>query len=331
MPFILVLLASALLAGVVPSAPHPNKEPELGLVHWGRDLDQALAASRATNRPVLVLFDEVPGCITCRGFGLQVLSHPLLAEAIDSEFVPLFVANCRPGRDAEVLAHFDEPAWNNPVVRFLDARGRDIVAREDELYSAHEIALRLAAALHAAGRPVPAYLALTAEETQTAHRREATFEMSCFWEGEAKLGALPGVLDVHAVDTGTGEGVRVGYDESRLSREQLVRAARQQQCAVRSGAGAGGRTAAGSDHLHALAASPLRWLPLTPMQAMRVNAALAAGRDGMEFLSPRQRELEQRAAALAPGASRRLAGLTRPDDVDGLVAYERRLRVALGN
>ena len=86
-----VLLASALLAGVMSSTPHPNPEPELGLVHWGRDLDQALAASRATNRPVLVLFDEVPGCITCRGFGQEVLSHPLLAEAIDSEFVPLFV------------------------------------------------------------------------------------------------------------------------------------------------------------------------------------------------------------------------------------------------
>ena len=325
-----VLLASALLAGVMSSTPHPNPEPELGLVHWGRDLDQALAASRATNRPVLVLFDEVPGCITCRGFGQEVLSHPLLAEAIDSEFVPLFVANCRAGRDAEVLARFDEPAWNNPVVRFLDARGHDVIARADELYSAHEIALRLAEALRAAGRPVPVYLALTVEETQSAHRREATFDMFCFWEGEAKLGALPGVLGVRAVNTGAGESVRVTYDESRLTREQLVRAARQQQCAVQIGAGAAGQTAGGSDHLHALAAAPLRWLPLTPMQAMRVNAALAAGRDGLECLSPRQRELAERAATLAPNASRKLAGLTRPDDLDGLAAYERRLRVALG-
>ena len=331
MSLVPLLLAGALLAGVVPGAPHPNPEPELGLVHWGRDLDQALATSRATNRPVLVLFDEVPGCSTCRGFGLQVLSHPLIAEAIDSEFVPLFVANCRPGRDAELLARFGEPAWNNPVVRFLDAHGHDIVGREDELYTAHEIALRLEVALHAAGRPVPAYLALAAEETQTAHRREATFGMSCFWEGEAKLGALPGVLDVHAVDTGAGEGVRVVYDESRLSHDQLVRAARQQQCAVKDGADVGMRTAAGNDHLHALATSSLRWLPLTPMQAMRVNAVLAAGRDGLEFLSPRQRELAARAAALAPDVSRKLAAFSRPDEVDGLVDYERRLRAALGN
>src|ERR1051325_3634462 len=152
-----------------PMAPHRARpEPHL---------DGRLAGSRSTGRPVLVLFDEVPGCATCRGFGAEVLSHPLIADAIESEFVPLFVANCRPGRDAEWLARFGEPAWNNPVVRFLDARGHDVIARADELYSPHEIAARLAEALRAAGRPVPGYLALAIEETQTAHRREATLGM----------------------------------------------------------------------------------------------------------------------------------------------------------
>jgi hypothetical protein len=324
------LIAGVLLSTVLTAMPRPNPEPELGLVHWGRDYPRALDASRSSGRPVLVLFDEVPGCATCRGFGQEVLSHPLLAEAIETEFVPLFVANCRPGRDAELLARFGEPAWNNPVLRFLDANGHDVLPRVDELYSAHEIAERLTEALRAAGRPVPTYLALTVEETQTAHRREATFEMGCFWEGEAKLGALPGVLDVHAVDTGGGEGVRVTYDESRLSQDQLVRSARQRECALRTGGAGAERGAAGSDHLHALAASPLRWLPLTPMQAMRVNAALAAGGDGVEYLSPRQLELARHTTSLAPGASRKLAGLTRPDDVNALPAYERQLRLALG-
>ena len=328
MSFLHAWLAGALLAGIIAGAPHANPEPELGIVHWGRDLDQALAASRASGRPVLVLFDEVPGCATCRGFGQQVLSHPLLAEAIEREFVPLFVANCRAGRDADLLARFGEPAWNNPVVRFLDARGHDVIAREDGLFSPHEIATRLVAALRAAGRAVPPYLALTLEETQTAHRRSATFNMFCFWEGEAKLGALPGVLDVRAVHTERGEGVRVTYDESRLTHEQLLSAARQQQCTLRSVATAAECAATGSDHLHALAASPLRWLPLTPMQAMRVNSSLAAGRDGLEFLSPRQLDLARRASTLPAAAARRLVGLSRPDDVNGLVAYERQLRAA---
>ena len=323
-------LATTLLASSIAGAPRVNPEPELGLVRWGRDLDQAFAASRTSGRPVLALFDEVPGCATCRGFGQEVLSHPLLAEAIEHEFVPLFVANCRPGRDAEVLARFDEPTWNNPVVRFLDARGHDVIARVDDVYSAHEIAARLVSALQAAGRPVPAYLALTLEETQLAHRRTATFDMSCYWEGEAKLGTLPGVLDVRAVNTDAGEGVRVTYDESRVAYDQLLRAAKQQACALHRGDATAGHALTGNDHLHALAASPLRWLPLTPMQAMRVNSALAAGRDGLEFLSPRQRELAERASTLAPATARRLAGLARPDDVDALVAYERRLRTALG-
>jgi len=187
-------LAAAISTVALPSGAATGSDPELGIVRWGRDLDAALEGSRASGRPVLVLFDEVPGCATCVGFGQQVLSHPLLSEAIETEFVPLFVANNRPGRDAELLARFGEPAWNNPVMRFLDARGRDVLERRDDLYSAHEIAERLTAALRATGRPVPGYLALAAEETQQAHRQAATFVMGCFWEGEATLGAVPGVL-----------------------------------------------------------------------------------------------------------------------------------------
>jgi hypothetical protein len=259
-------------------------------VRWGRDLDQALASARATGKPVLVLFDEVPGCATCVDFGREVLSQPLLVEAIEHEFVPVFVANNRPGHDARLLARFREPAQNNPVVRFLDASGRDVLPRRDGLYSAHEIATRLVSALKAAKRTVPGYLAIAEAETQRAHRREATFEMSCFWEGEAHLGAIPGVLDVRAVHTLGGEGVRVTYDESRVTREALARAAAANACSlVREGAGPAFE-AGGSDHLYSLARSPLRSLALTPMQAMRVNASLAAGEDGLGWLTPSQRE-----------------------------------------
>src|SRR5258707_4422526 len=156
-------LGTALVMSVIAGALSPNPEPELGLVRWGHDLDAALATSRESGRPVLALFDEVPGCATCRGFGAEVLSLPLIAEAIESEFVPLFVANCRPGRDAAWLARFGEPAWNNPGVRFLDASGHDVIARADGLYSPHEIAARLGDALRAAGRPVPGYVALAIE------------------------------------------------------------------------------------------------------------------------------------------------------------------------
>ena len=50
---------------------------------------------------MLLFFQEVPGCSTCQAFGRGPLSHPLLVDAIEHEFVPLFVQNNRPGRDAQ--------------------------------------------------------------------------------------------------------------------------------------------------------------------------------------------------------------------------------------
>ena len=34
---------------------------EIGTVHWGRDFDGALKMSAESGKPVLVLFQEVPG------------------------------------------------------------------------------------------------------------------------------------------------------------------------------------------------------------------------------------------------------------------------------
>jgi len=39
---------------------------EVGSVQWGRDFQQALDKSAETGRPVLVLFQEVPGCVGCQ-------------------------------------------------------------------------------------------------------------------------------------------------------------------------------------------------------------------------------------------------------------------------
>jgi hypothetical protein len=104
----LLLVAVAAAASLGEGAPR-----ELGAVEWGRDLDAALARGQAEGKPLFVLFQEVPGCSTCVSFGDQVLRHPLLVEAIETEFVPVFVYNNRGGRDAEILARYGEPSWNN--------------------------------------------------------------------------------------------------------------------------------------------------------------------------------------------------------------------------
>ena len=38
-----------------------NQAEELGQVSWGRDLDDAKSKSAETGKPILVLFQEVPG------------------------------------------------------------------------------------------------------------------------------------------------------------------------------------------------------------------------------------------------------------------------------
>lgn len=294
------LLLVSLVVTARPGPSSPNPEPELGLVRWGRDPGAAISRARNEGRPVLVLFDEVPGCATCVGFGRQVLSHPLLVEAIEREFVPVFVANNRGGSDSAWLRRFGEPAWNNPVVRFLDGRGRDLIERREGLYTPHAIAERLILALRAAGRPVPGYLSIAEEESRRARRAEATFVMPCFWEGEARLGAVPGVLDVRAVHTDRGEGVRVTWDASRLPAAALEREAGALGCELHAAATGRERTADGSDHLRALARSPLRNLELTPLQAVRVNSALSLGRDPATWLTPSQREQARLARRSAP-------------------------------
>ena len=95
---------------------------EVGDVRWGRDLDAALENSAKTGKPVLVLFQEIPGCSGVQKFGREVLTNPSLVEAVENEFFPVLVYNNRKGgMDEKHLKRFQEPAWNYQVIRFLNA------------------------------------------------------------------------------------------------------------------------------------------------------------------------------------------------------------------
>jgi len=138
---------------------------EVGSVHWGRDLETALKLSDATGRPVFVLFQEVPGCSGCQDFGRTVLSHPLVVEAVEDEFLPVLVFNNRGGEDRQLLERFGEPAWNYQVVRFLDAEGHDIIPRKDRVWTISGLATRMIETLKAAHRQVPQYIHALAQES----------------------------------------------------------------------------------------------------------------------------------------------------------------------
>ncbi len=285
----------------------PSRQRELGDVDWERDFSQAEVRARETGQPLFVLFQEVPGCQTCVGFGEQILSHPLLVEAIETEFVAVAVFNNLGGDDRRVLKRFGEPSYNNPVVRFLGSDGRELLPRKAGVWFPRAIGQRMIAALEAAARPVPTYLRDVVDELSVVESKRATFSMHCFWSGEACLGEIDGVLASRA---GWLEGIVVVeliFDPSVVSYGELLRAAPtcsdavfthsdEQQRAARAVFGDDARLARGfaeiakdSDQKRALRGTSYAIATLTPRQAVRVNSAVAAGRSPNSLLSPRQR------------------------------------------
>jgi hypothetical protein len=150
-----------------------NNPIEVGDVRWGRDFDAALEKSAKTGKPLLVLFQEVPGCSGVQKFGREVLTNPLLVKAIENEFIPVLVYNNRKGGlDQKLLKRFHEPAWNYQVIRFLNADGFDVIPRKDRVWTTSGVASRMIEALMAANRPVPEYLKdlVNAEQSLSAVR-----------------------------------------------------------------------------------------------------------------------------------------------------------------
>ena len=58
------MMLIALALGALPCVDPPAKSDvpeELGTVSWGRDHDAVFDSARSTDRPVLLLFQEIPG------------------------------------------------------------------------------------------------------------------------------------------------------------------------------------------------------------------------------------------------------------------------------
>jgi hypothetical protein len=340
----------ALLAAVMLLAP-PSVPVELGRVAWSRDLDAALAASASSGKPVFLLFQEIPGCQGCRDFGSGAMSHPLLVEAIETAFIPVAVNN-RGGTPADdaLLVRYEEPKLNYPVARLLDAEGRDLVPRRDQVFRTEALAVRMVAALEAAERDVPAYLRFVAD-AHAPRTANVVVAMHCYWEGEAKLGAIPGVLATRSGWMNDLEVVEMTYDPAVVPLPTLLTHARRNRCTDRVFYGNDAEreiavTVVGADHVaprstwrdaeppdqkYHLRRSPLRHVPMPELQAVRVNAALAAGEDPRPLLSPGQRRLIGRLASLDDVQLQLLDRLLADVDRGDLVAWLDRLEELLAH
>ena len=111
-------------------------------------------------------------------FGEGPLSHPLLVEAAENLFHPVAIRNNVEGYEGGVRDRFEEPSWNNPVVRFIDSGGRDVLARKDRVWQTGPLLGRMTEALTAAQREIPTWLQTVASETASGEVETALFAMS---------------------------------------------------------------------------------------------------------------------------------------------------------
>ena len=267
----------------------PDNPKELGFVNWIRNYDEAINHAKAENKSVLILFQEIPGCNTCVTYGQQILTNPLIVDAIQNLFIPLAIYNNRDGEDLKALERFNEPAWNNPVVRIISKDGSDAAKRVNGDYSIIGITEAMIEALNHSNRPVPLYLQLLNQEaiSRTHDLKSAVFAMYCFWEGEANLGELNGVISTKPGFANGSESVEVRYDPSIISFDELKNIADKNKCSITKS----DKFKSDSEPKYYLSQTDLKYVPMTPMQAARINSAISNKKDPAKLLSPTQVEL----------------------------------------
>ncbi|MEM9051291.1 MAG: VPGUxxT family thioredoxin-like (seleno)protein, type 2 [Bacteroidota bacterium] len=259
---------------------------ELGNVNWLRNYEAAIEASKTSDKPILILFQEVPGCSTCRNYGHNVLSHPLMVEAIEEYFVPLAIYNNKSGEDAKILKKYGEPSWNNPVVRIIDSEGVNLTKRLASDYSAEGLYRKMNEVLEERGVEATPYFQLLGQELKAGNTETAYYKMFCFWSGEGHLGSVDGVVITEPGFMGGAEVVKVQYNPSIIKKEELDKIASAQNCSATS---AKANYRVDKDPQYYLKKSEYRYLPLSQTQRTKINSALASGTNPEAFLSPTQK------------------------------------------
>lgn len=279
-----------------------SSDIELGKVSWLRDLKKAQSVSREQKKPILILFQEVPGCGTCKNYGSNVLSHPLIVEAIETYFVPLCIYNNKTGKDAEVLKYFSEPSWNNPVVRIVDNNLNPIVDRLHDNYSSYGLVSKINTSLIKLGNNIPIYLSLLETELK-AHQtgiEHVTIGMYCFWTGEKTYGALKGVVSTNAGFMNGSEVVEILYNPKETNLNELLNTGKKNKSAdkiftentsinsINIPIEKSGTFKVDPENKYYIYKSDYKFIPMTQIQSARANSLLAEGKSCESVLSPRQ-------------------------------------------
>lgn len=263
-----------------------REHQELGEVAWLRDFERGLAAAAEQSKPMLLLFQEVPGCSTCVNFGQDVLTHPLMVEMITGHFIPVAIFNNHPGKDAEILRRFGEPSWNNPVVRFLRPDGTELAEKLADRYDALGLHAKIITVLESLGDDVPGYFRLLGRDliVENGLAENAIYTTPCFWSGETSLAQHPAIVTTAAGWIDGDEVVQVDFDPRVASRSEVDRYARTEGFAPLEST------------LFQLDAEPqfylrkhaARHLPLTKAQRTQINLAVPYRKPLADILSAQQ-------------------------------------------
>ena len=282
----------------------PQDNPvELGKVNWMRNYDDAVQSSIDQDKPIFILFQEVPGCATCRNFGNDVLSHPFLVEMIETYFIPLAILNNQKGHDLEILKKFNEPTWNNPVIRVVNSKGKDLVDRLGRQWTELGVSYSITNTLEKLNIKVPTYFNLYQEELvgRSGPVKEANLAMYCFWTGEKELAKMDGVLSTEPGYMNGHEVVKIEYNPYVTSLNKIIPAANKVNCAdevyvdekvnVNVPVKSTSSYRKDRDDKYYLSRTPYKIIPMTYLQSAKVNSAIGSRKSPDRYLSPRQIEL----------------------------------------
>ncbi len=306
-----ILSAEENVSGLDALRQNSDNPVELGHVDWIRNFDEAKTKAVKENKPLLVFFQEVPGCSTASGYGKRVMTHPLIIEAVESLFVPVAIYNNVGGHDREILNSFKEPSWNNPVVRIITPGGEPLSPRLNGDYTRLGLVNNMVTALKNSKKPVPPYLEILQKELSVKNTRKdsAVFSMYCFWTGEAGLGNIDGVVSTKPGFMGGREVVLVEFDRNVITYKELVDMAKKKNVsksvfvknkAEREAAeqllGSGSVLEAGtfrsdSEPKYYMSKTVYKYVPMTDLQSSLVNSAIGNRISPDRYLSPRQLEL----------------------------------------
>lgn len=299
-----------------------HKHKELGCMEFQYDsLDKALERSLTAHAaaPVLYIQAELPGDTDA---GLEIFSHPLFVEASQSHFTTVFC------KDENYFGGRRSASGKSPRthVSFLDHSGNEIVPTlfADGLTKT-SMAESMIEVLEIYQQDIPKYLLLVRDEERgrierrgpvglpvPCHHR-AVFGIKDSALGEVEFAGLDGVISTRAGVLDQQRIVRVSYDASRLCFGALVRYAlkhnigrmiyyqsNDERVAALMEVGRVNESSLvvkfrGSiqpdyDPKPALHRSPLRFVPMTELQATRANRFVHLGKfnEAMHILSPRQ-------------------------------------------